>query len=131
MDGPASRRKFVFGIVFLGASRWPPQIVIRYAAIAMTIEKFIATTKAIIAEDGLDGYLPTLRVKGLFAVRYHVLTDVPPGVDVELFARDWASHVAKWRKDYFLAFRLDESHIKVVSRHSGVLQEQTVAVGAA
>jgi hypothetical protein len=31
VDGPASRRKFVFGIVFLGASRWPPQIVIRYA----------------------------------------------------------------------------------------------------
>jgi hypothetical protein len=32
VDGPASRRKFVFGIVFLGASRWPPQIVIRYMA---------------------------------------------------------------------------------------------------
>jgi hypothetical protein len=32
VDGPASRRKFVFGIVFLGASCWPPQIVIRYAA---------------------------------------------------------------------------------------------------
>ena len=30
MDGPASRRKFVLGIVSLGASRWPPQIVIRY-----------------------------------------------------------------------------------------------------
>jgi hypothetical protein len=30
VDGPASRRKFVFGIVSLGASRWPPQIVIRY-----------------------------------------------------------------------------------------------------
>ena len=38
MDGPASRRTFVLGIVSLGASRWPPQIVIRYAArvIAMT-----------------------------------------------------------------------------------------------
>ena len=35
MDGPASRRKFVFGIVFLGASRWPPQIVIRYTAMAL------------------------------------------------------------------------------------------------
>ena len=32
MDGPASRRKFVIGIVFLGASRWPPQIVIRYCS---------------------------------------------------------------------------------------------------
>ncbi len=34
MDGPASRRKFAFGIVSLGASRWPPQIVIRYVAAA-------------------------------------------------------------------------------------------------
>jgi hypothetical protein len=32
VDGPASRRKFVFGIVYLGASRWPPQIVIRYVS---------------------------------------------------------------------------------------------------
>lgn len=32
MDGPASRRKFVFGIVFFGASRWPLQIVIRSPA---------------------------------------------------------------------------------------------------
>ena len=32
VDGPASRRKFVFGIVSLGASRWPSQIVIRYVA---------------------------------------------------------------------------------------------------
>jgi hypothetical protein len=28
VDGPASRPKFVFDKVFLGASRWPPQIVI-------------------------------------------------------------------------------------------------------
>ena len=30
VDGPASRRAFDLDIVFLGASRWPPQIVIRY-----------------------------------------------------------------------------------------------------
>ncbi len=32
VDGPASRRKFVLGIVFLGASRCPPKSVIRYLA---------------------------------------------------------------------------------------------------
>lgn len=72
----------------------------------MTIDKFIATTKAIIAEDGLDGYLPTLRVRVFLAVRYYVLTDVPPDVDVELFAKEWASQVAKRRNDYILAFRV-------------------------
>jgi hypothetical protein len=39
LDGPASRRKFVFGIVLLGASRWPPQIVIRYPAMASPIHQ--------------------------------------------------------------------------------------------
>jgi hypothetical protein len=38
VDGPASRRKFFFGIVFLGASRWPPQIVIRYVAEELVTE---------------------------------------------------------------------------------------------
>ena len=38
MDGPASRPKFVLGIVFPGASRWPPQIVIRYACMIATGE---------------------------------------------------------------------------------------------
>jgi hypothetical protein len=97
----------------------------------MTIDEFIATTKAIIAEDGLDGYLPTLRVEGFWAVRFYLLTDVPPNVDVELFVKDWALQVAKRRKDYLFAFRLDDAHFKVVARHNGVLHEQTVAVGAA
>jgi hypothetical protein len=39
VDGPASRRKFVFGIVSPGASRWPPQIVIRYFASAPAMKK--------------------------------------------------------------------------------------------
>jgi hypothetical protein len=44
VDGPASRRKFVFGIVFLGESRWPPQIVIRYTAMSELIVPPIAAT---------------------------------------------------------------------------------------
>ncbi len=38
MDDPASRPKFVLGIVFLGASRWPPQIVIRYPPMTLAEE---------------------------------------------------------------------------------------------
>ena len=45
MDGPASRRKCVLSIVFLGASRWPPQIVIRYPAMPMTADEMIAALK--------------------------------------------------------------------------------------
>jgi hypothetical protein len=41
VDGPASRRTFVFGIVFFGASRWPPQIVIRYPAMPRLSEQLL------------------------------------------------------------------------------------------
>jgi len=64
VDGPASRRKFVLGIVFLGASRWPPQIVIRYAAGAarMTkpqyIEALVAVPWRFPAADGIDEVPP-------------------------------------------------------------------------
>ncbi len=47
MDGPASRRKFVFGIVLFGASRWPPQIVIRYVAEGTTQMAARLTSKTI------------------------------------------------------------------------------------
>jgi hypothetical protein len=49
VDGPASRRKFVFGILFVGASRWPPQIVIRDAsveALPQNIDNCIRTALA-------------------------------------------------------------------------------------
>ena len=50
MDGPASRRKFVFGIVFLGALRWPPQIVIRYPAMVFML----------LTRSGFDEVFPRL-----------------------------------------------------------------------
>jgi len=45
VDGRASRRKFVLGIVFLGVSRWPPQIVIRYPAMSTTPLRYAAVKK--------------------------------------------------------------------------------------
>ena len=57
MDGPASRWKFVFGTMFLGASRWPPQIVIRYPTTAnMGVAIFP------VVEDGTGGW--TDRING-------------------------------------------------------------------
>jgi hypothetical protein len=42
VDGSASRRKFVFGIVSHGASRWPPQIVIRSSAAGTSVRTVFA-----------------------------------------------------------------------------------------
>ena len=71
-------------------------------------------TKHILEKDGLDGYLPTL----VLPARDHimVLEGIPQDVDVETAAREWASRSARANEDFFLAFKLDDCHFKVVTR---------------
>ena len=97
----------------------------------MTVEEFIAHTQQVIAEDGFDGFLPTLVLETRREVRIAVLEDVPSGVDAESFAKDWASQVVKRNQDYLLAFKADNEHFKVVSRRAGLTAERLVAVEAA
>ena len=44
---PRRERKFVIGIVSLGASRWPPQIVIRYAPTSAPMQTDLKTRKPV------------------------------------------------------------------------------------
>jgi hypothetical protein len=92
----------------------------------MTIEDFIAMTRRIVARDGFDGYLPTLVLPG----RRHVavLEGVPPEVDVETAAKKWAAEKCEPGEDYFLAFKLDSAHFKVIARSDG---REEVRVAAA
>lgn len=95
----------------------------------MTIDDFIAMTRRIITKDGFDGYLPTLMLPAHRHVS--VLEGVPPKVDVEVAARRWAEREAKADDDFFLAFKLDAAHFKVVARLNGQVAERiaTVQVG--
>ena len=70
----------------------------------MTTSGFIRITQRIIDRDGFDGYLPTL----LLPARKHieVLEGVPPEVNIEEAARDWADRTAEASEDFFLAFKL-------------------------
>lgn len=81
----------------------------------MTIEDFIAKTQQVIAEDGLDAYLPTLVVETRWDIEIAVLQDAPQDAEIEVVAQDWAAQVAK-NHDYVLAFRVDDAHFKVISR---------------
>jgi hypothetical protein len=83
----------------------------------MTIDDFIAMTRRIIAKDGFDDYMPTL----VLPDRQHVavLEGVPPDVDVEVAAKEWAGRKTEPDEDYFLAFKLDPAHFKVIARSNG------------
>jgi hypothetical protein len=86
VDGPASRWKFVSGTVFLGASRWPPQIVIRYMA-SMTAdfpEEFSVQT----IRTSAVCYVTHLSPREL-AVYFHDHPDVAKDLLLESYDKRW------------------------------------------
>jgi hypothetical protein len=94
----------------------------------MTTDAFISMTQRVIAKDGFEDYLPTL----VLPARRHImaLEGVPAGVDIETASRKWADHAVRADEDYFLAFKVDADHFKVISRVGGKPEERHVAVSA-
>ena len=90
------------------------------------IDQFIEITEAIIESDGFEGFLPTLLLPRQNSVR--VLDDLPEERHDERAAVEWASIIAGDHEDYFLAFKLDADHFKVLARLDGQQQEQVVRV---
>ncbi len=78
--------------------------------------------------DGdFDQYLPTLWVETPKQVSVNVLMDGIDGNELETVARRWAQKLAL-KNDYFLAFRADNSHLKVVVRIGAMENEYLVSV---
>jgi hypothetical protein len=90
------------------------------------IDQFIEITKTIIEGEGFEGFLPTLLLPRQKVVR--VLDDVPEHRRDEQVAVEWASSIAADDEDYFLAFKLDTDHFKVIARLDGQRREQVVRV---
>jgi hypothetical protein len=87
----------------------------------MLIDQFAEITRAIIEDDGFEGFLPTLLLPQQNKVV--VLDDLPADAAVEPIAVDWAGATAGLDQDYLLAFKLDASHFKVIARLDGERQE--------
>lgn len=95
----------------------------------MSVDDFISAQQQFIVESGFNDYLPTLWVETSKQVNVNVLTDAPEGDELESVARDWAKQMAR-KCDYYLAFKLDDLHLKVVSQVGAVTRDQIVAVKA-
>jgi hypothetical protein len=96
----------------------------------MTVDDFIDTQRQLIADGDFDGYLPTLWVETPRHVKVNVLVDAPGGEELESVAREWAQQMAR-KHDYCLAFKADDSRLKVVARIGGLTSERVVPVAAA
>lgn len=78
----------------------------------MTIADFAGMTQRIIANDGFDGYLPTLARPVIRKIA--VLEGVPADVDVEEAAKEWADKSVEPGEEYFLAFKISSTHFRIV-----------------
>ncbi len=93
----------------------------------MTLAHFIALTRDVIAEDGIDDYLPTLMFPK--SRRICVIESVPESVDVEAFAKDWAANtLTAPSDDYYLAFKADHEHFKVITQKDGITTEELFSI---
>jgi len=83
----------------------------------MTVQQFAAITFRIIAKDGFEDYIPT----ALFPERNHIeaLEGKPADVDVEGVSRKWAQDRPQGTEEYLVAFKIDQTHFKVVRHFSG------------
>ena len=58
--------------------------------VRMTLDAFIAAQREVIAEFGIDAYLPTLWVDTPRTVRVSVLEPAPAQTDADEVTRPWA-----------------------------------------
>ena len=93
------------------------------------IDQFIAMTRRVIDRDGFEGYQPTLLLPQRKDIR--ILEGVPPDVDIEAAAANWAKRAVDAEEDFFLAFKADAEHFKVIARVKGERYEALCPVQAA
>jgi len=81
------------------------------------LEQFVNATRQVIAEDGLDTYLPTLL--NLTRGDIVVLDDIPDDVDMEAAANHLVTRETKPGDEYLLAYRISATHFRVVQVMGG------------
>jgi hypothetical protein len=86
------------------------------------IDQFIAITRRLILRDGFDGYLPTLLIPGSKHVR--VLEGVPGEQNIDAAVASWVNRTTNPGEDFIVAYKIDSSHFKVVSRVEGQTRER-------
>jgi hypothetical protein len=93
------------------------------------IDHFIAMTHRVIERDGFEAYQPTLLLPQRKDIR--ILEGVPADVDIEAAATSWATRATDAEEDFFLAFKTDPNHFKVIARVRGERHEALCPVQAA
>jgi len=89
----------------------------------MTLDEFAAVTQRVIAKQGWHDFQPT----ALYPARRHIRggASLPAG-RVGLLA--WAAEDSRQDEEFLVAFKVDDSHFKVVRRVGPYSEDHTYAV---
>lgn len=92
----------------------------------MQISNVASMTRAMIAEQGFEGYQPTV----IFPDRRDIrsLAGVPGSEDHEQIALRWASGLAEPGEEYFVVYGHSDTEFKVVHIREGKLKAEVFAV---
>ncbi len=84
---------------------------------------FAAITRNVIAKQGFDEFLPTACLPMRREIR--ALASLPPDIDVEVAALQWATSLVASGEEFLVAFKISPTQFKVV-RHVGGASESEV-----
>ena len=92
----------------------------------MTLDEFSNMTKRIIADNGFEEYVPT----AIYPARRHIQTfmGLPPDLEMERAVLKWAAEDAQNDEEFLVAFKVDESHFKVIRRIGPYSEYETYGI---
>ena len=91
----------------------------------MTLDEFATVTRRVIANQGFEDFQPT----ALYPARDHIRGgDAFPRAVPESHVLRWAAEGARQEEEFLVAFKLDDSHFKVVRRIGSYSEDDTYAV---
>jgi hypothetical protein len=92
---------------------------------SVTLDEFAAVTQRVIAKEGWDDFQPN----ALYPERDHIRGGAGfPATVPEAHVLAWAAEDTRDREEFLVAFKVDNSHFKIVRRIGPYLEDQTYAV---
>jgi hypothetical protein len=92
----------------------------------MTLDEFAIITRRVITDDGFEEYLPT----ACYPVRRHVktLVGLPQDIKPDQPVLEWAAEGAQGGEEFLVAFKVDESHFKIIRRVGSYSEDETYSI---
>jgi len=94
---------------------------------AVTLDEFAETTRFIIANEGIDRFLPTACFPSRRQIK--VLAELPPEVDPNLAVVAWAAeHAEDANEEFLVAFPVGPQHFKIIRTVGPFSENETFSI---